>query len=127
MKVTVLGGGHGCYAAAVEMAEKGHEVVLWRRDRTALQELAQAETLHIKDFQGNRSVTVGFENSQIVLKDDLQAAIAYADLVVIPLPALTHDDLAQKAALYFKDGQVVFLPPGTFGSCRVNPSTQHLC
>ena len=59
MKVTVLGGGHGCYAAAVEMAEKGHEVVLWRRDRAALQELAQAETLHIKDFQGNRSVTVG--------------------------------------------------------------------
>ena len=116
MKVTVLGGGHGCYAAAVEMAEKGHEVVLWRRDRAALQELAQAETLHIKDFQGNRSVTVGFENSQIVLKDDLQAAIAYADLVVIPLPALTHDDLAKKAAPYFKDGQVVFLPPGTFGS-----------
>ena len=99
MKVTVLGGGHGCYAAAVEMAEKGHEVVLWRRDRAALQELAQAETLHIKDFQGNRSVTVGFENSQIVLKDDLQAAIAYADLVVIPLPALTHDDLAKKAAV----------------------------
>lgn len=38
MKVTVLGGGHGCYAAAVEMAEKGHEVVLWRRDTAALQE-----------------------------------------------------------------------------------------
>ena len=23
MNITVLGGGHGCYAAAVEMAEKG--------------------------------------------------------------------------------------------------------
>ncbi len=99
MKVTVLGGGHGCYAAAVEMAEKGHEVVLWRRDTAALQELAAAGTINIKDFQGDRSVTVGFQDSQVVVNDDLQASIQFADLVVIPLPALTHDDLAKKAAV----------------------------
>ena len=116
MEVTVLGGGHGCYAAAVEMAEKGHEVVLWRRDTAALQELAAAGTINIKDFAGDRSVTVGFKDAQVLVNDDLQAAIEFAELVVIPLPALTHDDLAKKAAPYFKDGQVVFLPPGTFGS-----------
>ncbi len=67
MKITVLGGGHGCYAAAVEMAEKGHEVVLWRRDREALQQLAATGELKIKDYRGERSVSVGFENSQIKL------------------------------------------------------------
>jgi opine dehydrogenase len=74
MKITVLGGGHGCYAAA-EMAEKGHEVLLWRRDSDALQQLAATGQLKIKDYQGDRTVTVGFEKSQINLSDDLQRAI----------------------------------------------------
>ncbi|WP_173911126.1 NAD/NADP-dependent octopine/nopaline dehydrogenase family protein [Acinetobacter sp. Marseille-Q1618] len=116
MKITVLGGGHGCYAAALEMAEKGHEVVLWRRDAEALHALAATEKLFVKDFQGERSVTVGFENSQINLQDNLEKAIAHAELVIIPLPATTHVNLAEQAAAYFKEGQVVYLPPGTFGS-----------
>ena len=36
MKIAVLGGGHGCYAAAADLAEAGHEVRLWRRDAAAL-------------------------------------------------------------------------------------------
>lgn len=116
MKITVLGGGHGCYAAAVEMAENGHEVVLWRRDTEALQQLAGLGHLKIKDFKGDRTVTVGFENSQINLSNDLQTAIAFAELIVIPLPATTHVDLARQAAPFFKTGQVVYLPPATFGS-----------
>nr|WP_174505539.1 NAD/NADP-dependent octopine/nopaline dehydrogenase family protein [Acinetobacter sp. Marseille-Q1620] len=116
MKITVLGGGHGCYAAAVEMAEKGHEVLLWRRDQAAFDELNQIGSMNVKDYCGMRSVSVGFQNSQIILNADLQQAIAHAELVIIPLPATTHDDLAKQAAAYFQDGQVVFLPPATFGS-----------
>ena len=39
MKVAVLGGGHGCYAAAADLSEQGHEVRLWRRDTAQLQPL----------------------------------------------------------------------------------------
>ncbi len=116
MKITVLGGGHGCYAAAVEMAEKNHEVIWWRRDTQALKRLAEAGKLKIKDYQGNRSVSVGFQNSQITLCEDLQQAVQQAALIVIPLPATTHEDLARQIAPYLQEGQVVFLPPGTFGS-----------
>lgn len=116
MKITVLGGGHGCYAAAVEMAEKQHEVVLWRRDSAALQELNQLGQLNVKDYRGTRVVTVGFNDCAIMLADDLQQAIEHAELIIIPLPSTTHQNLAAQAAPYFKDGQVVFLPPGTFGS-----------
>jgi len=116
MKITVLGGGHGCYAAALEMAEKGHDVVLWRRDAEALNELAATGQLFVRDYRGERSVTVGFENSQINLQNNLEQAIHHAELVIIPLPSTTHLNLAQQAAPYFKDGQVVYLPPGTFGS-----------
>lgn len=116
MKITVLGGGHGCYAAAFEMAEKGHDVVLWRRDANALNALAATGQLLIKDFQGERAISVGFENSQINLQHNLQLAIEHAELIIIPLPATTHLNLAEQAAAYFTDGQVVYLPPGTFGS-----------
>lgn len=116
MKITVLGGGHGCYAAAVEMAEKGHDVVLWRRDADALKKLAEMGELFILDYQGERSVNVGWNNSQINLQESLEQAIAGAELVIIPLPATTHLNLAQQTAPYFKDGQVIYLPPGTFGS-----------
>jgi phytoene dehydrogenase-like protein len=26
MKIAILGGGHGCYAAAADLSEQGHEV-----------------------------------------------------------------------------------------------------
>jgi len=36
MKIAVLGGGHGAYAAAADLSEQGHEVRLWRRNAAAL-------------------------------------------------------------------------------------------
>ena len=35
MEVAVLGGGHGCYAAAADASEAGHNVRFWRRDAAA--------------------------------------------------------------------------------------------
>ena len=37
MKIAILGGGHGAYAAAADLSEAGHKVRLWRRDAAALQ------------------------------------------------------------------------------------------
>ena len=47
---------------------------------------------------------------------DLADALAGAEVVVVPLPAIAQADLAINAAPHLEDGQVVFLPPGTFGS-----------
>jgi len=116
MKVCVLGGGNGCYAAAVDMFEKGHQVNWWRRDAAALVSLRKLGTLHVKDFRGERTVALGAQADAIHLVDDLEGAIAGADLIVIPLPSTTHESLAAQLAPLLSDGQVVFLPPGTFGS-----------
>lgn len=37
MDIAVIGGGHGAYAAAADLAEKGHSVRLWRRNREEFQ------------------------------------------------------------------------------------------
>jgi opine dehydrogenase len=110
MRVAVLGGGHGSYAAAAELSEAVHEVWLWRRGAAEFAPLLERPVIHLNDHGGARDVTIAHPTAS------LEEAISHAQLIVIPLPALSHDDLAAACAPHWKDGQVVFLPPGTLGS-----------
>lgn len=116
MRIAILGGGHGCWAAAAELAENGHEVQWWRRDAQAHRALRSAGGLSIRDHRGHRRVPVGEGGGSIRPVTDLAEAVRGAALITIPLPATTHQDLAERVAPLLTTGQVVFLPPGTFGS-----------
>ncbi len=108
MKIAILGGGNGCYAAAADLAEAGHEVRLWRRDAQALAEAAQG--LLLKDQAGLREVRLAQVSA------DIAPVVRGAELIVAPVPATAQADIARAMAPHLSDGQVVFLPPGTFGS-----------
>lgn len=110
MDVAVLGGGHGCYAAAAELSEKGHRVRFWRRDAAAFGPVLDGRAIELKDVAGTRVIPIAAPTTS------LEEAITGAQVIVIPLPATTHEALAIDCAPYWQDGQVVFLPPGTFGS-----------
>ena len=58
MKVCVLGGGHGCHAAAIDLLEKGHDVTWWRRDREPHARL-RVGVLNVTDYRGTRAVPLG--------------------------------------------------------------------
>lgn len=107
MKIAVLGGGNGAYAAAADLSLQGHEVRFWRRDAHALK---QSKTITLKDAEGERAVTVA------AISPDIGEAVRGAQLIVMPDPAFTQADNAQRLAPHLADGQVVFLPPGSFGS-----------
>lgn len=110
MKIAVLGGGHGCYAAAADLSEAGHEVRLWRRDAALLQPVIASGAIVLKDAAGTREVGVALATA------DLGAALHDAQLILIPSPAVAQDDIARAMAPHLVDGQVVFLSPGSFGS-----------
>lgn len=110
MEIAVLGGGHGCYAAAADLTEAGHTVRFWRRDADAFAPVLESGTVTVKDVAGRRDVRIAAPTT------DLAEAVAGAELIVVPLPATAHDGLFPKLAPLLDDGQVVFLPPGTFGS-----------
>ncbi len=110
MKIAILGGGHGAYAAAADLSEAGHEVRLWRRDAAALQALLQAGSITLKDANGQREVPLALATASMA------EALRDAELIVIPSPAIAQQDIARAMALHLVDGQVIFLPPGTFGS-----------
>lgn len=110
MQIAILGGGHGCHAAAADLSEAGHEVRLWRRNMAALATLREAGSIRLKDAGGARDVRIALVTA------DIGEALRGAKLVLIPLPATAQADLAEAMAPHLVDGQVVFLPPGTFGS-----------
>ncbi|MFP6727412.1 MAG: glycerol-3-phosphate dehydrogenase, partial [Alphaproteobacteria bacterium] len=56
MKIAVIGGGHGCHAAAADLSEQGHEVRLWRRDAAALGAIKNNGAIRLIDSAGIRSV-----------------------------------------------------------------------
>ena len=105
MEIAVLGGGNGSLAAAVDLTEQGHRVRLWRRDGARLNRF-----LNLKDHDGQRPVTVAASSP------DLAEAINGAELILCPAPATAHGDIAAALAPHLVDGQVVFLPPGSFGT-----------
>ena len=110
MKITVLGGGHGSYAAAADLSEAGHDVTFWRRNQEGFKKVLETRTIILKDFQGERPVTIK------KVTTNLANAVKGADCIIIPLPATAQSDLAKKLAPYLEDDQVVYLPPGTFGT-----------
>ena len=113
MRIAVLGGGHGAYAAAADLAEQGHEIRLWRRDAGALVPLIDNPTITLKDFNGRREVRIAQASS------DIGTVIRGAELILMPVPAFAQIDIATAMAPHVTDGQVVFLPPGTLGSYAI--------
>ena len=110
MRIAVLGGGHGCFAAAADLTEQGHEVSLWRRSAGQFGELAEHCTIQLTDADGERGVRIHRING------DLAAALSEEQLIVLPTPAFAQENIASAMAPHLQDGQVIFLAPGTLGS-----------
>ena len=84
MEIAVLGGGHGCYAAAADLADKGHRVRFWRRDAEAFAPVLDTATIALKDPEGDREATLALATT------DVGEAITGADLIVMGLSLKRH-------------------------------------
>jgi opine dehydrogenase len=111
LRIAVLGGGNGSFAAAGDFALQGHDVRLWRRDAdlVAAQRAADSRIL-LKDSRGRHDVKLA------LVTTDIADAVHGAELVLCPAPAFAQTDIARALAPHLRDGQVVFLPPATFGT-----------
>jgi opine dehydrogenase len=111
LKIAVLGGGNGSFAAAGDFALQGHDVRLWRRDaRLVMEHRAAGSCVTVKDSKGRHDVQLA------LVTTDIAEAARDAELIVCPAPAFAQHDIAGLLAPHLADGQVVFLPPATFGS-----------
>ena len=107
----MLGGGNGSFAAAGDFALQGHDVRLWRRDAAAVAaHRAAGSRIVVKDSKGRHDVQLA------LVTTDIAEAVRDAELILCPAPAFAQHDIAARLAPHLRDGQVVFLPPATFGS-----------
>ncbi|HEY5125999.1 MAG TPA: NAD/NADP octopine/nopaline dehydrogenase family protein [Bradyrhizobium sp.] len=111
MKIAVLGGGNGSFAAAGDFALQRHDVSLWRRDaaQVAAHRAAGCRII-LKDANGRHDVQLASVTA------DIAETVRDAELILCPAPAFAQHDIAARLAPHLRDGQVVFLPPATFGS-----------
>jgi opine dehydrogenase len=111
LKIAVLGGGNGSFAAAGDFALQGHEVRLWRRDAAQVAEhRADGSRIIVRDSNGRHEVKLA------LVTTDIAEAVRGAELILCPAPAFAQADIANQLAPHLRNGQVVFLPPATFGS-----------
>jgi opine dehydrogenase len=109
MRIAVLGGGNGAYAAAADLALAGHEVRLWRRAAAELAAVRQA---------GGITLIAGERRDKAALAGvaDVGEAVAGTDVVVVAMPAIAHEDIARRLAPHLGERQVVLVTPGTLGA-----------
>ncbi|MBI2158444.1 MAG: NAD/NADP octopine/nopaline dehydrogenase family protein [Candidatus Rokubacteria bacterium] len=110
MIVAVLGGSNGGFATAADLALAGHQVRLWSRAAAALGALRDDPT--IKLAAEGRQGSARLERATT----DLAEAVQGAEVLIAPLPATSHEDLAGRLAPYLTERQILLLTPGTLGS-----------
>ena len=110
MNVAVLGASNGGFTTAADLALAGHSVRLWGRTAQALGSLANAATIALaaEGRAGNARLARA--------TTDLAEAVAGAEIVIAPIPATGHDDLARRLGPHVNDRQIILLTPGTLGS-----------
>ena len=81
MKIAVLGGGNGSFAAAGDLALQGHDVHLWRRDAAEIAEhRAAGSRIILKDANGRHDVQLA------LVTTDIAEAVRDTELILCPTP-----------------------------------------
>ena len=110
MNVAILGGSNGGYATAADLALAGHRVRLWRRDAAELAPVLKGGTITLVAEQRQGAARLDRATT------DVGEALEGAEVVVVPLPATSHADVAARLAGRLTGKEVVLLTPGTLGS-----------
>ena len=108
LKFCVLGAGHGGTAMAGHLAIMGFDVNLYNRGRKRLRVIT-----HRKGIKVEGEVS-GFGKISIT-SNNIQECIEKADILMVAVPANGHRYIAEMAAPYLKENQIVILNPGRTG------------
>jgi opine dehydrogenase len=117
--VAVLGASNGGLTTAADLTLAGHSVRWWSRTPGPLAAVRDAGGITLV-VDGERRLA-----RPALATDDLAAAVSGVEVIVAPLPATGHDDLAVRLAPLLTDRQVVMLAPGTLGAYALARGITH--
>jgi opine dehydrogenase len=106
--IAVLGAGHGGCAAAADLGKRGFSVRLHARNSERLAPLRRQGGIRVS---GVHEALVPID----VMTTDVAEAVHGADLVMLVVPTVAHQDYARLLAPLIRPEQPVFLDPGHTG------------
>ncbi len=109
--IAVLGGGHGSYTVAGDLALAGWPVRLWTRSRRGHEAVYRGGSIAL------RGVGRQGEGRLEKVTENLAEAVRGAKVVFSISPATSQQDIAARLAPLLEEGQVLFLSPGSLGCC----------
>jgi opine dehydrogenase len=105
---TIIGAGNGGKAMSAHLALMDQKVTLFNRTFTNIEVVARRGGIDLESPPGGPR---GFGKLQLVT-DDIQKALADAEVVMVVVPSSGHADIARLVAPYLKNGQIIILHPG---------------
>jgi opine dehydrogenase len=104
--VLVIGGGHGGFAAAADLARRGYEVALYTRTAETLQAVRAQGGIRFTGVMGEGFAPVGRATT------DLADVVPEADAILVCLPGVAHPFVAERLAPLLTPERPVLLNPG---------------
>lgn len=111
MKITIIGGGNGAYAAAADLTLSGHQVTLYadRMHRKNIEHILATKTISLHGAGKN-----GLAKLHSVTTD-LAEALRDADIIMPVIPAYSQRDFTLDILPHIKKGHKIVLTPGSSG------------
>ncbi|GAB3524409.1 NAD/NADP octopine/nopaline dehydrogenase family protein [Photobacterium alginatilyticum] len=121
-RVSVIGSGNAGLTAAYHFTLQGADVCLYGATGFD-QPLADIEKCGgIKALASFNDVPLTYSGFQAIDKvsRDLEETILYSDLLVLPVPSFAQEPLFTSMLPHLRDGQIIMLMPGNYGSLVLN-------
>lgn len=118
VKVSVFGAGNAGLTAAFHFTQHGAKVALFGSkgfDEQIHAIAAEGGIKSLEQFGGVNLDYSGFEHIDF-LTTDVQAAVEYADVLVLPVPSFAQEPLFKELLPFLSSGQTIVLMPGNYGS-----------
>lgn len=112
MNITIFGAGNGAHALAGDLAARNFDVTLWENPNFS-QNIEHLKRSH------NAINVIGEINGTFKLKSvttDAAEAVKDAEIIFVIMPSFGQEAAFDYMAPHIKEGQLIFIMPGNFGS-----------
>ena len=114
-KIAIIGGGNGAFAAASDLAIRGHQVTLFEMPEFAagIKAIQEKGGIQCKCLPSNQ-LKEGFAKLHKITTDVTEAFMD-SDIIFVIIPATAHENIARTISPYINENQVLVLTPANFG------------
>ncbi|MGF1764677.1 NAD/NADP octopine/nopaline dehydrogenase family protein [Aliivibrio kagoshimensis] len=126
-KVSIIGSGNAGLTAAYHFSLIGADVSLYGapgfdQPLTDIEERGGINAL--AEFNQQPLTFSGFQTINQITRE-IKEAVNYCDLLILPIPSFAQELLFRQMLPYLKDGQIIMLMPGNYGSLVLNNIMQN--